>query len=164
MVAGKYLTRFGNQVNNTPNIVTQMHARDLANIAPCGINCSLCRAYIREREPCPGCRGGDSNKSNACLTCAIKNCQEFAAGDRQFCHTCDRFPCKELLRLDKRYRTKYGVSVIANLERIKAVGVGRFVAEETAKWSCPECGSLLCMHKPQCPNCGHEWQASHIKR
>ena len=28
-------------------------------IAPCGMNCSLCRAYGRERKPCPGCRGDD---------------------------------------------------------------------------------------------------------
>ena len=61
-------------------------------------------------------------------------------------------------RLDKRYRTKYGVSVIGNLGHIKAVGVERFVAEEESKWSCPKCGARLCMHKPGCVSCGYPWQ------
>jgi len=141
-----------------PGKVMQIQAKNQTIIAPCGINCSLCRAYIRDRLPCPGCRGGDGNKSNACLTCAIKNCEELNAGGRQFCHSCGKLPCAKLLHLDKRYRTKYGMSVIANLERIKAVGVENFVAEEASKWSCPGCGSRLCMHKPRCVNCGYIWQ------
>lgn len=140
--------------------VEQIRAGNPRIIAPCGINCSLCRAYIRERRPCPGCRGVNDNKSNACLTCSIKNCKELAAGGFQFCYACDKFPCADLLHLDRRYRTKYSVSVIANLERIKAIGTARFIAEETLKWSCPECGKLLCMHKPQCVNCGYTWQFS----
>jgi len=138
--------------------IVQIQADDPQIIAPCGLNCSLCRAYVRERNPCPGCRGADANKSNACLTCAIRNCAELAAGGHRYCSSCEQFPCADLLHLDARYTARYGVSAIGNLEQIKAVGVGRFLAEETAKWSCPECGSLLCMHKPECLNCGHAWQ------
>jgi len=65
-----------------------------------------------------------------------------------------------LLHLDARYKAKYGVSAIGNLERIKAMGVEPFLAEEAIKWSCSECGSLLCMHKPQCLDCGHTWQGT----
>lgn len=138
--------------------VMQIQSDNPLIIAPCGLNCSLCRAYMRERKPCPGCRGDESSKSNACLTCAIKNCEELAAGGHEFCSSCDRFPCSDLMHLESRYKDNYGVSILANLERIKAIGVRRFVAEETARWSCPECGALLCMHKPQCLNCGHVWQ------
>ena len=136
------------------NKAIQIQPKTPAIIAPCGINCSLCRAYMRDRDPCPGCRGGDSNKSNACLTCAIKNCSELAAGNHRFCSSCPQFPCAELSHLDHRYRTQYGVSVIDNLIRIKVAGVKEFIAEEAVDWSCPECGSRLCMHKPQCPHCG----------
>lgn len=138
--------------------VAQIRADDLQIIAPCGLNCSLCRAYVRELNPCPGCRGGEDHKASACLACAIKNCKELAAGGHQFCSTCDRYPCADLLHLDARYRTRYGVSAIGNLEHIKAIGVERFLAEEAAKWSCAKCGYLLCMHEPQCLNCGHAWQ------
>ncbi len=143
-----------------PNKVVQITAEDPLIIAPCGLNCSLCRAYTRDHKPCPGCRGGQSNKSNSCLVCAIKNCEMLAADGDQFCFSCDEFPCADLLHLEGRYTTKYGVSVIANLERIDTVGVERFIAEEAAKWSCPECGSLLCVHKPQCVKCGHTWQST----
>ena len=139
--------------------VLQIQPDDPQIIAPCGLNCSLCRAYVRERNRCPGCRGDAINKSNACLTCAIKNCEALASGCHQFCSSCDKFPCAELLHLDARYKAKFGVSPIGNIEHIKTIGVQRFVAEEAAKWSCSECGSLLCMHKPQCLNCGHAWQA-----
>ena len=139
-------------------VVTQIQADDAHIVAPCGLNCGLCRAYLRDRNPCPGCRGGEINKSNACLTCAIRNCAELAAGGHRYCGACDSFPCADLLHLDARYQARYGVSAIGNLEHIKAIGIERFVAEETAKWSCPECGAILCMHQPQCLNCGHSWQ------
>jgi hypothetical protein len=138
--------------------VVQIKSNDPLIIAPCGLNCSLCRAYIRNRGTCPGCRGADSHKANACVTCAIKTCEELASGGYQFCYSCSRVPCPVLLHLDNRYRTRYSVSVLANLERIQAVGVRRFIAEEATRWSCPECGFRLCMHKPQCINCGHTWQ------
>jgi hypothetical protein len=140
-----------------PGRVEQIIEDDPQIIAPCGINCSLCRGYTRDRNPCPGCRGGVENKAPTCLHCAIKNCEELAAGGYEFCYSCDSFPCAKLLHLDLRYRTRYRVSVIANLERIQSVGADRFVDDEAAKWACPECGERLCMHKPQCINCGYTW-------
>ncbi len=125
-------------------------------IAPCGINCSLCRAYVREHKPCPGCRGEASNKSNACLTCAIKNCNVLINSSIQFCYECQQYPCKEILHLDHRYRTKYGVSVMDNLNLIQNVGVTNFIAVEKNKWSCPNCGTRLSMHMSHCSNCDYK--------
>lgn len=147
------LRRYGMQP-----IRIDVHLDDAALIAPCGVNCNLCRAFIRDNRPCPGCRGDNSHKSKACLTCAIKNCRELAVGGHRFCFSCAKYPCADLLHLNGRYRRKYGVNLIANLERIQAAGVENFVAEEESKWSCPECGSRLCMHKPQCVKCGHTRQ------
>ncbi len=135
----------------------QIQPDDPLIIAPCGINCSLCRSYQRERLPCPSCRGGDTHKGKACLNCRIKNCEELNAEGLSFCFSCDRYPCKVESHLDERYRRRYGVSVLANLERIQAVGVTDFLGEEAAKWRCPECGARLCMHKPQCLTCGYSW-------
>ncbi|MCX6034209.1 MAG: DUF3795 domain-containing protein [Chloroflexi bacterium] len=126
-------------------------------IAPCGINCRLCRAYTRDRKSCPGCRGDDTNKSNSCVTCQIKNCGKMINGKIEYCFKCDEFPCPRLTHLDKRYRNKYGTSVIDNLMSIKRIGVINFVKNENKKWTCPECGSMICMHKPQCLSCGFAW-------
>jgi hypothetical protein len=126
-------------------------------IAPCGINCRLCRAYTRDRKSCPGCREEDINKSNACVTCQIKNCEKMVEGKIEYCFDCGDFPCARMTHLDKRYRTKYGTSMIDNLMSIKKIGIINFGENENKKWTCPECGAMICMHKPQCLSCGYEW-------
>jgi hypothetical protein len=126
-------------------------------IAPCGINCRLCRAYPREKKACPGCRGDAPWKSNACVVCQIKTCAKRAAGKFEYCFDCDEFPCTRLMHLDKRYRTRYATSVIDNLRSIQGMGIQKFVEAENVKWTCPECGAMLCMHKPACLACGYVW-------
>lgn len=55
--------------------------------------------------------------------------------------------------LDKRYRTRYGMSVIDNLEIIKNAGIDEFLAHEKLKWTCSACGGTICIHKGLCINC-----------
>lgn len=126
-------------------------------IAPCGINCGLCRAYVRDKNVCPGCWGDDTQKSKSCVTCKIKNCEIRAERKIEYCFDCGQFPCERLKHLDKRYRTKYGTSVIENLLSIKEFGLSWFVNSENEKWTCPKCGEMICMHKPQCLSCGYAW-------
>ncbi len=122
------------------------------------MNCGLCRAFTREKKPCPGCRGDDSGKSKTCVTCRIKNCEKIRLGNAGYCFSCDSFPCDRLAHLDNRYRTKYGMSMIDNLVNIKKSGIRLFVRNEKKRWACPECSQLLCVHKPQCLFCGHKWR------
>ena len=126
-------------------------------IAPCGMNCRLCRAYIRDGNTCPGCRGDDRLKAQYCVTCKIKNCAKFANGKVKYCSGCDSFPCAKLKRLDKRYRTKYGMSMVDNLEDIKKLGIRQFIRNEKEKWACPVCNETICVHKPQCLACNYQW-------
>jgi hypothetical protein len=127
-------------------------------IAPCGLNCILCMAYIRNKKACPGCRGEDTFKSKSCAACRIKNCEKRAAGKYEFCYECGEFPCALLSHLDKRYRTKYGTSPIGNLHSIQKTGFQNFIENEKLKWACPECGELICMHKAVCLSCGYAWR------
>jgi hypothetical protein len=129
-----------------------------ALIAPCGMNCRLCIAYARDKNACPGCRGDDSGKPKTRVTCRIKNCKKLGHGKARYCSGCDRFPCDRLDHLDERYRTKYGMSMIDNLEYIKKSSIRRFMSSEKERWTCPECGRLICVHKPQCLFCGHPWR------
>jgi hypothetical protein len=138
----------------TPNAPT-----DPTLIAQCGINCRLCRAYGRDKNACPGCRGDDALKMKSCLACKIKNCEKMAQGNFEFCFQCGEFPCARLKQLEKRYSTKYGTSVLDNLAAIREIGVLNFVKNEDVKWACPQCGTLLCMHNPQCLACGYVWNA-----
>jgi rubrerythrin len=79
-------------------------------------------------------------------------------GKMEFCFECDEFPCVRVAHLDKRYRTRYGLSVIDNLINIQNLGVDWFVNSENMKWACPNCGEIVSMHKPLCPGCGVEWR------
>jgi hypothetical protein len=127
-------------------------------IAPCGMDCRLCIAYIRDKKACPGCRGGDSNKPKTRVTCQIKNCEKRGRDGVKYCFNCDTFSCASLNHLDKRYRIKYGMSMIDNLENIKKFGIRHFIRNEKERWTCPECGKILCVHKPQCLSCGYKWR------
>ncbi len=130
-------------------------------IAPCGMNCRLCWGHMREKNTCPGCRSidsRDSQKSKYRTTCKIKNCKKFSKGKNKYCSdSCGNFPCARLKQLDKRYRAKYGMSMLENLRMIHEFGIRHFIRNEKAKWICPECGEIICVHKPTCLSCGYAW-------
>jgi hypothetical protein len=129
-----------------------------ALIAPCGMNCRLCVAYIRDKKPCPGCRGDDSGKPKTRVTCRIKTCEQMRLGKSRYCFDCDGFPCDRLNHLDERYRTKYGMSMVHNLVRMRDLGIRRSIRDEKQRWACPACGGTLCVHQPQCLSCGRLWR------
>ena len=130
-------------------------------IAPCGMNCGLCIAYqFREKDLnkqgfhrtyCPGCVPRGKN----CTHMGDK-CELLGKGIVRFCYECEAFPCKRLKSLDKRYRTKYGMSMIENLENIRRNGIEAFVKNEKERWNCPQCGGILSVHKNNCIYCDLE--------
>lgn len=130
-------------------------------IAPCGMNCSLCWGFIREKNTCPGCLKIDSQdqqKSKSRTRCKIRNCEQLANGKSKYCSEhCESFPCARLKQLDKRYRTRYGMSMIENLKMIHEVGIRVFIRNEKIKWMCPECGDRICVHRTACLSCGYKW-------
>jgi hypothetical protein len=127
-------------------------------IAPCGMNCAICHGFMREKKKCKGCLHDFKDKPKYCRTCSIKECKKLnlkSSTDR-YCYNCDNLPCKRLKSLDNRYKTKYGMSMIENLEHIKKVGIREFVKSERNRWTCSNCGNLLCVHKKECLHCGKE--------
>ena len=126
-------------------------------IAPCGMNCAVCSAYIAQRLDlkkkgirrtyCVGCRPRGQN-----CTFMGHICRKVGEGSVQYCYECPDFPCPRLKRLDKRYR-KYNVSMIDNLNFVKEQGMDKFLAKEAEKWRCPKCGDVICCHTQACYNC-----------
>lgn len=139
-------------------------------IAPCGMNCALCVAYQARaldlkrkgfsRSYCPGCRPRGKH-------CAFMkgNCAKIGEGLIHDCSACGDFPCARLKRLDKRYRTQYHMSMIDNLNQIKAAGMERFLAQQAADWRCPRCGGTICCHIGLCLECDLEkWRQNRTYR
>ena len=128
---------------------------DFVHIAPCGVNCALCYAWQRKKNKCPGCMGDDPSKPLHCRKCTIAGCGLSGDGLPKYCYDCTgKFPCQRLKRLDRHYVSKYGVSLLGNLEAMRSTGLTAFAAAEAGKWRCPACGEPLCVHKPECQHCG----------
>ena len=130
-------------------------------VAPCGMNCAVCSSFIAQRldlnkhgihrKYCVGCRPRGQN----CIFMA-NACEKLGKGLVKYCYECDTFPCARLKRLDKRYREKYNLSMIENLDFLKEHGIERFLAKEEEKWKCPECGGVISCHNNVCYTCGVE--------
>ncbi len=126
---------------------------DPVMVAPCGLNCDLCRLTFRVKSQCFGCRS-EGAMPKYCTTCRIRNCDEITLHGKRFCFECPEYPCRRLRQMDARYRSRYGMSTIENLEFIRQHGLDRFVDSEKQKWECSRCGALICVHKQTCIFCG----------
>ncbi|HET6558442.1 MAG TPA: DUF3795 domain-containing protein [Prolixibacteraceae bacterium] len=131
--------------NNSDNVTLQ--------IAPCGMNCSICLAFLRKKNTCSGCWREALNKPAYCIQCIIKNCALLEKTSSRFCYECEKYPCIRLKQLDKRYRLRYNMSMLENLETIKKEGLEVFMDREKARWRCPQCGETICVHRGYCLKC-----------
>jgi hypothetical protein len=126
-------------------------------ISPCGMNCGICVNHLAMKNDinkkgfkktyCAGCLPSSKN-------CTLKyHCELLGKGLVRFCYECRDFPCSRLKTIDKRYRTKYHMSMLENLKFIKSHGIEKFLEKEEVKWRCPECGEVICCHNGLCLNC-----------
>lgn len=123
-------------------------------IAPCGMNCGICLGYLRDKNKCLGCREMKASKPNQCRKCIISHCDILKKNKMKFCSDkCKKYPCTRLKNLDKRYRTKYEMSMIENLKYIQKNGIDKFVNKERERWKCPRCGGIICVHDKKCYTC-----------
>ena len=130
-------------------------------IAPCGMNCRLCIAYQAglaglnqkgfRKTTCPGCLP----RGKHCLHMGDQ-CTQLATGQIRYCFQCASFPCRRLKMLDRRYRTKYHMSMIANLTWIRDRGMASFLEREAGIWRCSRCCGVICCHNGLCLNCDLE--------
>jgi hypothetical protein len=126
---------------------------DRSLIAPCGMNCGTCLAYLREKNRCPGCRKFSEDKAVSVQRCKVPKCIYLEKTNSKFCFECEKFPCIRIKQLDKRYRTKYRTSFIDNLIMIKEKGIEEFLVFESGRNICTSCGSALSVHLPYCYSC-----------
>ena len=126
---------------------------EIQPIAPCGMNCATCLAYLRDKNTCCGCRGDWEHNRKYIRKCSIRFCELLEQIDSKFCYECEKFPCKAIKHIDKRYRTRYHVSFIENLQQIKSIGLEKFIESEREKWRCCSCGGTVCVHRGHCLRC-----------
>lgn len=125
-------------------------------IAPCGMNCGVCIAYLRKKAPCAGCNNRSGNKPAHCIKCVIKNCEHLAKTESKLCIECEIFPCRRMKQLDYRYRKNYKESLIGNLKFINENGMGLFLETEQVKWTCRKCNKITSIHRESCIHCNEK--------
>ncbi|UCC59030.1 MAG: DUF3795 domain-containing protein [Candidatus Bathyarchaeum sp.] len=126
-------------------------------IAPCGMNCGICKNYLAysrgvpekkgKLSLCPGCLPRNRN-------CYVKRgCKKLRRNEIKSCYECDDIPCENLDHLDRRYRSHYDMSMVENLREIKEKGMKEFLKNQEEKYACPECGDVVSVHYGKCYTC-----------
>ena len=126
-------------------------------VAPCGLDCSLCSAAHKKKNPCPGCTGTDEYKPEFCSTrCTIIQCGKIKANKYRFCDECPDFPCEFSYERENRYMSQYVMkeSPFTNLKIIREKGMAAFLDDQKEKWTCKECGGVVSVHDDICSVCG----------
>jgi hypothetical protein len=127
-------------------------------IAPCGMNCGICRAYLAYIHGVPTKRG----KVTHCKGCIprakkcyiIRGCPQLRKHLIQSCTECENMPCEHLAHLDNRYRERYGMSMVENLKEIQTKGVDAFLKSQADRYRCSSCSGVVSVHDGKCYSCG----------
>ena len=131
-------------------------------IAPCGLNCALCKRALAETDPCPGCHGPDEHKPEFCANrCGIILCRKRRENGYEFCDECPDYPCADVTEKETRYTSKYPLyeSPGKNLRDIRTFGMEKFLEGERTQWICKECGHIISVHTGICSGCGKQYGA-----
>jgi hypothetical protein len=136
-------------------------------VAPCVMNCGICRAYNAYIHGVPAKRG----KVTHCAGCrprakncyVIRACIKLRKNQIKSCSECDLMPCEKLSHLDKRYREHYDMSMVENLKTIKAKGITEFLTEQAEKYRCPNCEGVVSVHDGKCYSCSYSTKNSKQK-
>ena len=127
-------------------------------LAPCGMDCAVCKAYLAFSRGIPKQRGffyhcvGCRPRGKRC-NFLKQSCVKLLNKEIRFCFECESFPCRRLQTIDRRYRTRYNTSLIENLRQIQEKGVDLFLKGQETKYRCPECGGVICIHDGVCYDC-----------
>ena len=135
-------------------------------IAPCGLDCSLCRHALEDDPPCPGCLGPDEGKMEFCVSgCGIVTCEKRRKNGYRFCDECPDYPCGDVMEKENRYTSQYPLreSPLENLRRIREAGMEAFLEQERRMWTCGQCGSPVSVHTGICSGCGRKTGGNEIR-
>lgn len=121
-------------------------------IAPCGVNCLACSAYLDSKKPCPGCRAPNEEITRmSCRNCVKKRCA--FEQDFQWCFECSHFPCARIRSLAQRYQQNYNVYLIQNSWNAKQ-DMDAFLRSQSECFACKLCGGIIDQHHHRCSECG----------
>lgn len=120
--------------------------------------CAICSNYLVQvnklkRSSCSGCRVRGEKCTYLFEKCTGINHGVNISQSTPFCFECKQYPCRQLRRMDRRYRQNYGMSVVHNLDMIRDGGLEKFIESQDQKHRCKTCNGLISIHNQKCFNC-----------
>ncbi len=132
----------------------------------CGLYCGACDTLLANERggverlarewgrtvaelTCHGCK--TSVTAVFCSRCQLRSCAH--GRGVEFCVECPDYPCPKLRAFQGDGRPHHA-AVLANLERLRAVGREQWLAEQAAQWSCSGCGRRFSWYERRCAACG----------
>ena len=136
-------------------------------LAPCSLYCAWCAVRVAhtsgdeglkqkvaqafgcqpEQVVCEGCMS--DQRFFFCETCAIRSC----VGERGYegCHQCGDFPCQ----LVEKFPVPVGKAhILREVPRWRELGTQAWLAQETQRHTCAQCGQALIRGGKRCISCG----------
>ena len=82
-----------------------------------------------------------------------KYCRALIKKEIEYCYQCNDFPCKQLQKLDNKFRKRFDMSMIDNLEIIKEYGKKKLLHKQEEKYKYLKYGGVICLHNSKCYYC-----------
>jgi hypothetical protein len=101
---------------------------------------------------CDGCLSGGELAAH-CRNCAIRQCAENKQKDAR-CSGCEALPCNRIANLINMGCFLHRKEYLPNLEKIREMGVQKWVQYEEERWRCPRCGMPMSWYDAECEGCG----------
>jgi len=101
---------------------------------------------------CDGCLSSGKLAAH-CQRCNIRLC----ALDKQSnsrCSDCEELPCYRITNLINMGRYMHRDEYLPNLEKMREMGVQKWVKYEEERWRCPQCGLPMSWYDAECIGCG----------
>jgi hypothetical protein len=135
-------------------------------LAPCGLYCGVCSIMMAHRDNnqklkerlaglygvspegirCQGCLSGEVFAY--CTRCPIRSCTRQKGYEG--CHQCNEFPCEHI----EKFPVDVGKKVILRaIPYRREVGTEKWIQDEEARYTCPECGNKVFRGVVKCNQC-----------
>ena len=101
---------------------------------------------------CDGCLSGGMLAPH-CQNCAIRKCAENKQNNSR-CSDCEELPCYRITNLVNMGRYLHRQEYLPNLEKIREMGVQKWVKYEEERWLCPQCRLPMKWYDAECVRCG----------
>ena len=129
-------------------------------VAPCGLYCEECTAFLNEE--CGGCRSNKGLSKEYRKYCKIYQC--LSSKNLKICLECEKFPCNlfDFFKAERLEDSSWFLDVWSNMKQIEQAGLANFLKKKT-NWLRKRKGCAEKRGIKYCDGCTR-WPCEFLKR